>query len=172
MQDLMIEAEYLGERIVITVEAKVDEPFDNRTIGEYLRSGLATQESGRNSNKAARIEKLLNAIFPKSQHTTVQNLKYQLLPATAGTLAEARKLNATKAIFCVLNFKPEAPSEEYVYKNKQNDKDLNEFMQALSFGIDQAESDLLYGPITVPGDAEIPNDVPLYFLKLEQVFYL
>lgn len=171
MHDLLIQAQWEEEKIIIAVEAKVDEPFDNQTIKEYRTTGEATLTSGKNSNKPARISKLIKAIFPEWQHSEVENLKYQLLQATAGTLAEAKTRNAAKAIFCVLNFKPMEPGLDYSTKNALNSKNMDDFFRAFTnVATQQMATNQLHGPFYVPGDADIPSDIPLYFLKLEQVF--
>ena len=92
----------IDKRIVIGIEAKVNEPFGDKTI---------LQESETTStDKKARIAWLLETILPEGRglnEKEVGGLQYQLFTATAGTLLEAVRNNKKECIFLVLSFHPE-----------------------------------------------------------------
>ncbi len=86
------------KRIVIGIEAKVDEPFGNSILQESNTSS---------TDKKDRIDWLIETILPEGRgldDREVGNLKYQLFTATAGTLLEAAKRGKKKCIFLILVF--------------------------------------------------------------------
>ena len=111
-----------SEKLVIGIEAKVDEPFGNN------RSIL--QESNKASKgKKARIDWLLRTILPNGrglQDREVGNLKYQLFTATAGTLLEAAKRDLEECIFLVLAFHPKGDPV-----NQANKKSFEDFVRVV-----------------------------------------
>jgi Domain of unknown function (DUF6946) len=74
-----------GKSLFIGVEAKVDEPFGSSVRDSYLRA-KAKQIVGVATNAPERIEDLLALHFSEPD-PTMFDLRYQLLYATAGTLA-------------------------------------------------------------------------------------
>lgn len=157
--------------LAVGIESKVDEPFDNKTAKEYRQSGIDRIKSGKNSFKAQRIDDLIDALFVTAQKASAENLKYQLIQATAGVLAEAKLQRANYALFVIHNLTPQNKTPEYVFKNTQNTKDLDDFIKVFSNGKYSAlPCNNLTGPFTVNGNSYIPNNIPLYFLKVEDVF--
>lgn len=160
-----------GKKLAIGVESKVDEPFDNKTAKEYRASGAARIKSGKNSFKAQRIKDLIDALFVPTQYAAAENIKYQLIQATAGVLAEAKMRNADYALFVIHNLTPAAKGKLYTFKNAQNTKDLDDFISVFSDGkYSSLPLHTLIGPLLVKGNIYIPNNTPLYFLKVEDIF--
>jgi hypothetical protein len=128
---------------VITIEAKADEPLGNR-IGEELQHASV--------NKLHRISTMLNCLFPGG-FRNYEQLRYQLLTASVGTLLEARKRNASKALLLVLVFRTNGRVE--AGKLEENAGDIRAFLQATKA---REENGLM----------EIPNntDIKLYFREI------
>ncbi|MCK5326867.1 MAG: hypothetical protein KAJ57_12685 [Woeseiaceae bacterium] len=74
-----------GRSVFVGVEAKVDEPFGATVHDSYLQA-KANQITGKSTNAPERIEKLLALHFAEPD-TSMFDIRYQLLYATAGTLA-------------------------------------------------------------------------------------
>ena len=74
-----------GKSIFIGIESKVDESF-NKTVSEVYLEAKDKQIAGKATNAPARIENLLKLNFHNID-PSVFDLRYQLLYATAGTVA-------------------------------------------------------------------------------------
>lgn len=74
-----------GKTLFVGVEAKVDEPFGATVRDAYL-TAKAKQIGGESTNAPERIEELIRLHFP-TPDLSVFDVRYQLLYATAGTLA-------------------------------------------------------------------------------------
>ncbi|BBL76357.1 DUF6946 family protein [Methylomagnum ishizawai] len=74
-----------GKSLFVGVEAKVDEPFGALVREAYL-AAKARQIAGESTHAPARMEQLLKLHFA-SPDPSVFEVRYQLLYATAGTLA-------------------------------------------------------------------------------------
>lgn len=74
-----------GKSLFVGVEAKVDEPFGALVRDVYLEA-KARQIAGESTNAPERIENLLKMHFDKPDQAMF-GIRYQLLYATAGTLA-------------------------------------------------------------------------------------
>lgn len=161
--DLLIPAkDQMNETFVISIESKVDEPF-GKTIGAYLKIIKRKKENGKNSNVDKRIEDLRNAIFPLLDKEIFESLKYQLLTAVAGTLAEAKKQQAKKAIFLVQTL---VSSKINQNMHRRNQNDLDKFIHAVSNNNHQnIQDNELLGPFYFAGNNFIPNDVELWIGK-------
>ena len=111
-----------------------------------------------------RVESLSEALLPqwRSGLPHLGELRYQLLTGIAGTLAWARELRATRAVFAIQEFVTDQTRDD---KHAQNASDLNQFLERLTDGaIRNLAEGALVGPLRVPGDAWIPC-VPLYMGK-------
>ena len=161
--DLLIVAkDQKQERVVVSIESKVDETF-GQTIGTYLRAIERRIENGEVTNAGLRIELLKAAIFPTIGQTVFESLRYQLLTAIAGTLAEANNQQAKKAIFLVQTF---VSSNMDSKKHRQNQRDLDHFLEVISNSQHRIIHDNdLYGPFRFAGNAFIPDDVELWIGK-------
>jgi hypothetical protein len=161
--DLLITAkDQKNETVVISIESKVDEPFD-KTIGDYLKEIKRKKEKGENTNADKRMEDLKKAIFPKVEQEIFETLKYQLLTAVAGTLAEAKTQKAKRAIFLIQTF---VSSNIDSKKHRQNQRDLDYFMEIISNGKHTIIHDNdLFGTFKFRGNEYIPRDVELWMGK-------
>lgn len=159
---LIIAKDQKQEKVVVSIESKVDESF-GQTIGTYLRAIERRIENGEVTNAGFRIEQLKEAIFPTIDQPVFESLRYQLLTAIAGTLAEAKNQQSKKAIFLVQTFvSPNMDSK----KHRQNQRDLDHFLEVISEGRHRIIHDNdLYGPFIFAGNEFIPNDVELWIGK-------
>lgn len=83
-----------GDSVFVGVEAKVDETF-NVTVREAYLKAKANQIAGVSTNAPERIEKLLAMHFGHFEPPRVPmfDVRYQLLYATAGTLAQGADIS-------------------------------------------------------------------------------
>lgn len=162
--DLLILAKNtLRKNVVISVESKADETFDV-TISERIINAKKELKENLNSKALNRIEDLRKAIFGSLKDEQL-HLRYQLLTAVAGTLAEAKVQKATKAIFLVQTF---ISDEINKGQHQQNQDDLDAFVNYLSEGkIPKLETGILSEPIKVPGNEFIPDNIELWIGKYE-----
>lgn len=160
--DLLITAtDQNGEKFIISVESKVDEPFD-LTVEGRREAAMADIFKNPRSKAQYRINDLLEAIFvkPNAKH---EELRYQLLTAIAGTLAEAKKQDAKKAIFLVQTFISNNMKSKL---HRQNQMDFDYLIKLLTSGKQEIIHDGdLVGPFTFPGNEFIPGDVELWVGK-------
>ena len=107
--------------LVIGVEAKVDEMLGKTIAQEWETAG---------DNKKKRIRGLTRRLFDREPTDGyMENLRYQLLTATAGTLAEAKKRNIKKALLLVLVFKKDGC---YIAKRiEKNNRDFFQYVELL-----------------------------------------
>ena len=97
-----------------------------------------------------RVESLSEALLPqwRSGLPHLGNLRYQLLTGIAGTLAWARELRATRAVFAIQEFVTDQTRDD---KHAQNASDLNQFLERLTDGaIRNLAEGALVGPLRVP----------------------
>lgn len=169
--DLMVLGVSMAGQCVIGVEAKVDETFGDSTVEEYLNSGITLLLQGKNSYKPERIRDLVDALFKDHRKAEADKLRYQLVQATAGVLAEAKSRDYNYALFVIYNLVPKNRTEDYDYRSKINTNDLDAFISILSdCKYTSLPTGQITGPITVPGNEHIPSDIPLYMLKVEDIF--
>lgn len=133
-----------NDDIIVCIEAKADETLGN-LIGEEIK--------GASVNKLSRICSLLKLLF-KDGFKDYNNLRYQLLTASAGTIIEAQERGVENAVLLVVVFK----SENHTTKEKleNNNMDIQNFLQATN-AVDYENLKM------------IPNStgINLYFSKIE-----
>ncbi|MBE6727849.1 MAG: hypothetical protein E7562_04285 [Ruminococcaceae bacterium] len=132
-----------NDDIVITIEAKADE-----TLGDFIGEEIKNASV----NKLYRISNLLEYIF-KGGFKNYQNLRYQLLTASVGTLLEAQKNDCDTAVLIVLVFKSNGKVTEE--KVASNHRDVEAFLNATG----AYEENGLY---IVPNN----TDIKLYFKEI------
>ena len=161
--DLLIIAKDLGgNRIVVSVESKVDEPF-GKTLADYMDDIQKKRDNNITTQSDKRILALKNAILPNISIQEFNKLRYQLLTAVAGTLSEAKKRNAKSAIFVVQTI---FTNKIDPFKHQINQTDLDRFVDAISNGMFKNLKDgTLIGPMRVQGNNFIPNIVDLWIGK-------
>jgi len=108
-----------GRSLFVGVEAKVDEPFGALVREAYL-SAKARQIAGESTNAPERIEQLLKLHF-RIPDPSMFEVRYQLLYATAGTLAAA----ADVSVLYIVVFKTPLYSE---IVSAENYRDYVDFM--------------------------------------------
>lgn len=153
--DLIILGAVNAKRTLIAIEAKVDETF-----GDLVRVDEARSIKNKPRSKAPeRIRQLTQAVLGNKDAV---GLRYQLIHAVAGTVIEARKQEASQAVFVICEF---VPSSGKTKKAMQNEVDYQAYLKQL-IGL-EVEKGQLVGPVMLPGGGLVPADMPLYIGKIE-----
>ncbi|MEH7119223.1 hypothetical protein V7128_17670 [Neobacillus vireti] len=156
IHDLLLQGKIGKEKVIISIEAKADEPF-----GPTIRA--RKQNNPINSNIHKRIAHLSRSLFTRED---VGHLRYQLLYGIGGTLIEAKRREASFALFMVHNFlSPHILEKQY----RNNTEDLNNFVSYLLNKETILEYGDIVGPIHVPGGENISRDIPLFIGKIKTV---
>jgi hypothetical protein len=134
MQDLFVKTRSNGKYIPICIEAKVDEAFGD-TMKTRHKAAETAVEKNPNSQQLKRIENLLERYYAlgeskdkKQIPSELLNLRYQLIHALAGSLAEAK--DGDVVLIPILVFHTDSYNEKTGEKNK---KDYHAFMESLKF---------------------------------------
>jgi hypothetical protein len=114
------EGRYSGKSLFVGVEAKVDEPFGEVVKDVYARA-MARRGAGVSTNLPDRIEDLLALHFP-TKPPGMWDTRYQLLYATAGTLAAGMD----SSILYIIVFRTPAYDPEV---GRENERDFTDFMR-------------------------------------------
>jgi hypothetical protein len=113
------------------------------------------------------LDRLTRALFDSTldEEPALAPLRYQLLSALAGTLAEARHAGAAAAVLVIHEFSTPATDPS---KQRRNAADLSQFLARLGRArrAPLAGGGWIAGPYFVPGNAHLPGDVPVYVGKL------
>jgi hypothetical protein len=152
-------------KVAVTVEAKADEPFGT-TVSETLTAALERGIETPASKGVRRVEDLARALFRTrvSGQPKVADLRYQLLTATAGTLAFASAQGAPVAVLIVHEFVTDQTRDP---NHEQNGRDYADFVQRLSGHPNADQSGrILHGPFSVPGAALFPGVRALFIGKV------
>jgi len=160
--DLLVHARSDAGPVVIGVEAKVDESFD-RDLVSWREAAIRRQPATR---APERLDRLTRAFFGVTLDGDPQlgPLRYQLLAAPAGTLAEAREASAAAAVLLVHEFVTPAADPR---NRARNGADLDRFLARLGGGERTGHDDgWLAGPFRVPGNGHLPGTIPVYVGKL------
>lgn len=142
--DMLIIGSKDHKRVVITIEAKVDEPF-GPTLGEQRKPKERSNRANRANALAARIWKDYDPTSKK-----YANCRYQLITGLIGTLEEVKYQKADLGIFIIYEIISKTGLERgRVNKDKldDNNDDYREFMSNLDFDThynDESEKELLY----------------------------
>lgn len=163
--DLSIRARDTNGPVGISIEAKADEPFD-RYVGDVLADAYDRRLANPRSGGAQRVEQLVNALFgpPAARMTPLRAIRYQLLTATAGTLAWARACSANRAVLLVHEFRS---TETDPRLRDRNAVDLLRFVRRIARQPDLTHATgSLIGPILVPGAPLFDSPPALYIGKI------
>ena len=106
---------------VVGIEAKADEP-----LGKLISKELSSKDIS--ENKINRINSLYKDIYGSCLCDNL-DVRYQLLTATVGTLIEAEKFKASKALLIIITFKKDKCYE--LRKINSNIQDINTFINSL-----------------------------------------
>lgn len=155
--DLIMKCELGQKVIVVSVEAKADEPFGDRLIGE-----LFDEKSNTRSGIPVRISRLCRAMFGCELSEDLRQLPYQLLHAPAAAVAAAAEQHAGAAVILVHEFRSSGLSEVRQTRNQQHWRQLLQL-----FGMPEASRpEVAHGPFSIPGNTHIPAGIPLYLAKV------
>ncbi len=113
-----------GESLFVGVEAKVDESFGSETVCERYQEAIKTLNSNPRSKASDRVRGLLSRYFADTDEpceSRFADVRYQLLTATAGTVA----VQMDVSVFYVTVFKTHEYDEE---DGKANQLDYDNFM--------------------------------------------
>jgi hypothetical protein len=126
-----------GECVVICVEAKAGESFGatvKQQTAAAARAKSVAEKAGKTSNAPARLEGLLARFVNYSaSEPRVQNMRYQLLTALAGTLSEAEEQGAEHAVLMVHEFLTDERSDAEIVRD--HDRELHNFATTV-FGLE------------------------------------
>ena len=115
-------------RVIVCVEAKVDEPFGDY-ISKELEKARKTQVDKPNSNRYARIKNLCTKCISNESINALSNIKYQLMHYLAGSVTEARKIGGL-LFMPILVFHTQSYRE---MKGGRNKDDYDKFIKSLDF---------------------------------------
>lgn len=103
--DLVVRARDSFGPYVLAVEAKADEPY-GETVAETFAAALERKISNPRPNGIARIQSLASLLLRKhvTGHVNASELRYQLLTACAGAVAEAQRSQTTRTVMLVHEF--------------------------------------------------------------------
>ena len=132
MQDLAIWGESEKGSILVCIEAKVDEEF-NELLNKAYKNAKQYKIKYPNSNRQKRIEELckkyLNVSAESINSGDDNNIRYQLLYYLAGSICEA-KCCADVVFMPIMVFKTDAYNKK---KGDRNSEDYKQFINALKF---------------------------------------
>jgi hypothetical protein len=149
--DLVVVGARDGQRVLLGIEAKAYEPLGKR-IGEI-------RPNSTRSKQLERLDLLARAILGRPVDATIAQLRYQLLTGIAGTLIEARRRQATAAVFIVHVFHSAATRPTAVAHNAAALEDLLITMGGTHAA--HSPAGWLTDPLTVPGGPFVPGDLPI-----------
>lgn len=158
-------------RIAINVEGKADESF-GQTVSSAVRAADTRRRRGEASNADHRARELLRAILGSTLEADagLGKLRYQLLTATAGTLAFAREQNASVAVLVIHEFSDAANVHTSKAKLVSNARAVELFLSRLTAGaLTSLPAGALVGPFVLPGNSFISPDIPLLIGKAVRV---
>lgn len=130
----------IGKDFVAGIEAKVTEPFGN-TIQKELK--------GSSENKKYRTDTLVKELFNCEIDEDIEDLRYQLLTGTMGTLFEAIRNNKSKALFLVIVFTDGIQKPQDKNDLSSNNDDYSDFCKKLGLGKDGGTKHVLNIELTI-----------------------
>lgn len=164
--DLVVEAEDEHGTYLIVVDAKSDDPFGD-TVGDTLAAALETLLENQ-SDAIGCITRLTAALSGPRQEDdpALKDVRYGLLTATAGCLAEAERRGHTRALLLIQEFVTDRTVDR---KLLQNTIDLGRFVKRLSHGAFKGlNAGDIAGPIRVPGAPLLSPTIDLHIGKISR----
>ncbi|OGT34152.1 MAG: hypothetical protein A2W28_06600 [Gammaproteobacteria bacterium RBG_16_51_14] len=172
--DLVLIGKRRGLSVTICVEAKVDEPFGNQTVGGYWLEARKKRDRIKNpvtSKAPERIESLLRIVFgnsAKPDHDPWSGIRYQLLAAIAGTVLQAEQAGSFFAVFAVHEFHTDAIDGDRALENTSAFEHL---VRVLTGHHElKVEPGKLYGPIRIFANQYLHKDKELLVGKAVSVW--
>ena len=167
--DLVLHGHRGGVSVTVCVEAKVDEPFGNQTVGGYWQEAKKKRDQSDNpvpSKAPERIESLLRIVFGNSAKPNLDpwsGIRYQLLAAVAGTILQAERAGSFFTVFAVHEFHTHMVDSEKIEKNALAFEYL---VQVLTAHNDlKVKPGKLYGPIRIFRNQYLQQDKELLLGK-------
>jgi hypothetical protein len=158
-------------RLAVSVEAKADESLGQR-VRAVEAAAIARRATGKASNADIRARALVAAILGPDTvgDPDVQDLRYQLLTATAGALAYARAQRADVAVLVIHEFVHVGAVHTRPARLAANSRDIDAFLARLSQGrCPGLTTACLTGPFRVAGNTFLPAEIPLLIGKAQRV---
>jgi hypothetical protein len=152
--DLVVLARDSFGSYLLTVEAKADEPY-GETVAEAFAAALERRIDNSRSKGIARIEGLASSLLRprRPDRTGADQLRYQLLTACAGTVAEAIRRGYTRAVMLVHEFITPITANK---NHERNALDLYRFLGRLGDdAVGPISKGRLYGPFPLQAAGEI-----------------
>jgi hypothetical protein len=145
------------DRVVVCIEAKAGETL-GASVGEQCKAAGAAKSKNASSNAPARLDGLLKRFVPYPPgEPRVQQLRYQLLTALAGTLSEAESYQARHAVLMIHEFLTDERDRPDVVQT--HDRDLWNFCTTVLDleppGGDQAPWCVSAGPVEETADVQL-----------------
>jgi hypothetical protein len=162
--DLLVNARDSKGEYLMAVEAKADEPF-GETVADALANAVERKIANPRSNGVERIYRLAEALFVKrdKDEPPLRRLRYQLLTATAGAIAEGRRLGLNRIVLLIHEFATIRTTDK---KHTENAQALDLFATRLSGArVRSIEPGKLYGPVGVPGGTLFAESPSIYIGK-------
>jgi hypothetical protein len=162
--DLLVIGRAPRGTVVIGVEGKTDEPFD-----EPLDAWVTRAHAHNDGSRAPeRLDRLTRAFFGATLKSDplLSPLRYQLLSALAGTLAGAHEHGAARAVLLVHEFATPWSRDD---RHRRNAEDLDVFLSRLMPGVEVVRQDHAWiaGPVRVAGDGRwLPERAHVYVARL------
>ncbi|HXG70524.1 MAG TPA: hypothetical protein VNJ04_07930 [Gemmatimonadaceae bacterium] len=157
-------------RVAISVEAKADESFGQR-VAAAISAAELRRSKGKRSFGDERARMLIGALLGEAAvaDPAVGRLRYQLFTAAAGALAYARDQRADIAVLVFHEFVHSAGLHTRASKLAANCTDLNAFLDRFTQGVESSlKTDMLSGPFSIPGNADVPGSIPLLIGKVRK----
>lgn len=153
-----------SKNVVVSIESKADESFGD-TVSNTLAAAEKELIKKPTSKALDRINELRIALFGEENENQL-DLRYQLLTAVAGTIAEAKKHGATSAYFLVQTF---VSDEINLKKHNDNQTDLNSFLGVFTKGTDvKIENNEVLGPFRIIANNKyLSSEIDLWIGKYE-----
>lgn len=155
--DLLLVGEAQGGVTVVSVEAKVAEPFAD-TVAQKRAS--ATNQAAA-SNAGRRLDRLLTAVAatPDVEEQDVAELRYQLYTGVAGAIAAGVDAGAEQVVFLVHELAPDGADAA---AHTRNAGDLRAFVTRV-FGVDPPkDASWCVGPLEFVGSERLDPSIRLF----------
>ena len=162
--DLVVDARDTHGNYIVSVEGKADEKFGD-LVSSAFASAMEEALKNPNSNGSARIRNLANDfLHPKERvEPSLKKIRYQLLTACAGMLAEAKRRNVNRALMLVHEFRTDRTTQKKLLRNS---RDLSNFINRLSRGrVTEARSGEIHGQFELPGKSAFASEVRFFVGK-------
>jgi hypothetical protein len=135
--DLAIAARDRSGIVALTIEGKADESFD-RPVSAILEAAARRLPADERTGAIPRIQALSAALFRpwRKGLAHLGELRYQLLTGIAGTMAWAREIGASRAVFGVHEFVTDQTRDEKHARNAADLKVVGQFEHSPEIKLD------------------------------------